>query len=244
MSTLAELIQNNASLSYIREQGYTVKQIVKYDPDIYYIENFVNAGYTIQEILNTNGYFRLYDFFNIIPIQTIIDNNYTLTDLLYNGFSVLELKPNFPLIDFYNIYISQSLDKQMIDMFSFYYASYTVEELKNVGFTGTQLYPVFTITRLRLGGFTVTDLYPDFTIQQLKDGRFPVSQFKTAGLPATQLYPIFSIHDLYPDFTIKELIDSTIIEGTVNAFKNNNFTIQEMYSYFTLAELKAAGFTI
>lgn len=237
MSTLSELINSNTSLSVIRDKGYSVKQIVDLTFDMFSAIDFLDAGYSIQNILATNGFFSLFDLYDAgISIPTLINNNYNLLDFLNNGFTVSLLKPYFLLINFYNIFINQLSTNKILFIEDLKNAGYTIEELKNAG---------FTIEQIESEGEkpTINELYLAFTIQQIKDAGYTAIAFKNAGFTATQLKKgsNFTASELKAaEFTLLELKEAGY--GIVELLAGG-YTMTELYPSlgFTLREYYLAG---
>jgi len=166
--TISQIISMGYTLTDLHDASYTIQEIPNYLTEYADIE-YTYAGYTLTDISNAGFPLQFTRFISQLP-KILKDNkinvsdwkniNYTISQIRYYNYSLLEIRDNYTLSEIFNSNI------------------YSVLQLKNVGYTSSQLLSVgYTLDKL-LYIYTLDDLIlSGYGIQNLRNAGYTITDF-------------------------------------------------------------------
>ena len=164
--------------------------------------------------------------FNVTDLSNV---GYTPFDLIYAGFELNEIftitgtTEQLKLIKSYGYSLSELKNLNVYSVQQFYDAGFTIDELKNTGYTAFELRHIYTISELKTAGYLFNDLSNNgYSINDYLDVNFTLRDLRSIG------YTIQQINNVNNNYT---LLDYTFNSYTLTDVSNAYFTdtFNDMY---------------
>lgn len=253
-------LQSNYSISDAKIAGFSAVDLSNIsNTSTVVILNLYNGGFSINDI-NTIGKYGISDYVNInIPISSLIQSNYTATQL-----KPYKNKPGYQAFDYYIINYAKSDISGNFSLIELLNVGYSLTQLYKIGYSINQIYPIvsttapfslqvypnYNILNFTYAGYSLLDIsnisqkYPtlslsnlsNFSNAALKQSKIFASSLKSIGYTISQLLGLlYSLSDLYSaNFTIQQ------IQQTTQIFSDLSYA----YAGFTLLDISNAGFPL
>ena len=214
------------------------------------------------------GYLKAYELLKVhrdsdlFSLTELIEGGVTFEELMRLGISASELQAELTLAELAQMGMSIS---QLKD------SGFSVVQCKNEGFTAAQLKEAYTIAEMRDGGYSVSELAAVATIPELKLIGCTAAHLKAEGFTVEQVKDYFNLSDMLFVFSVQSRFsqDDSVWHvgegrvGTVSAAYKNEYKVrfadgsthsgnvwasgllkaEKIVDGFTLSELLKGGIT-
>jgi hypothetical protein len=211
-----DFFNNGYQIVDLINAGITAKQINEMEgiPDISLYDYVVNYHISLNELLDAG-----YSINDIIPFKTTY---FSIIDFINNGYSINYLYENgFSIYDFYAGYFSYDVP--------------SLSELLSLNYHVSRLIPYdISILSYYQSNYSSRSLYENGFLVSFIADHYSLAQLKLDGIA-------LNVIKEYTSYTIRDFID---VGYTIRDFKTNGVALIEVYTFFSLVEIKGAGYTL
>jgi len=214
------IVKYKASLSQIVTAGYSLNEIAHYKITYFSINNYLNVGYTLQQLDNAG--FLPIDFYT----GTILSGNPSISQILNLGYDASYIIPlDIPILDYYR-------------------ANYSSLNLFNNGFNINILANNYSLLNFKNDNVPIYQIYLShlyLSSEFILDG-YILSEFYNGGIPVGFITSYYSLTDV---INIGYSIESIVVTHYYPAadFFNLHYSSSLLGGYYTIAELLAGGYS-